>query len=84
MTGNRAVVYLEAGHVEVRDTPFPKLELQDGRGKNPANVGRKAPHGVIVEVITTNICGCRPTYGPWSDDSAFRACSWTRDSWKGS
>jgi glutathione-independent formaldehyde dehydrogenase len=57
MTGNRAVLYIEPGKVEVQDTAFPKLELQDGPGVNPANVGRKTPHGVILEVIATNICG---------------------------
>src|ERR1700679_4148393 len=57
MTGNRAVLYVDPGVVEVHDTPYPKLELQDGPGVNPANVGRKAPHGVILEVVATNICG---------------------------
>jgi glutathione-independent formaldehyde dehydrogenase len=57
MSGNRAVVYMGPGHVEVQDTPYPKLELQDGPGVNPANIGRKTPHGVILEVIATNICG---------------------------
>ena len=57
MSGNRAVLYMEPGKVEVQDTPFPKLELQDGPGVNPANVGRKTPHGVILEVMATNICG---------------------------
>jgi glutathione-independent formaldehyde dehydrogenase len=57
MAGNKAVVYVEPGTVEVADTPFPKLELQDGPGVNPANVGRKTPHGAILEVIATNICG---------------------------
>jgi glutathione-independent formaldehyde dehydrogenase len=57
MTGNKAVLYMGPGHVEVQDTPFPKLELQDGPGVNPANIGRKTPHGVILEVIATNICG---------------------------
>ena len=57
MSGNRAVVYVEPGTVAVEDTPFPKLELQDGPGVNPPNVGRKTPHGVILEVIATNICG---------------------------
>ena len=26
-------------------------------GVNPANVGRKCPHGVILKVVSTNICG---------------------------
>jgi glutathione-independent formaldehyde dehydrogenase len=57
MSGNKAVLYMGPGQVEVQDTPFPKLELQDGPGVNPANIGRKTPHGVILEVIATNICG---------------------------
>ncbi len=57
MAGNKAVAYISPGTVEVQDTPYPKLELQDGPGVNPANVGRRTPHGVILKVITTNICG---------------------------
>ncbi len=44
MSGNRAVIYVGPGKVEVQDTPYPKLELQDGPGVNPANVGRKTTH----------------------------------------
>jgi glutathione-independent formaldehyde dehydrogenase len=57
MPNNRAVIYVKPGTVEVQETPYPKLELQDGPGVNPANVGRKTPHGVILEVMATNICG---------------------------
>src|ERR1700759_469566 len=57
MTGNRAVAYIEPGKGEVQDIPYPKLELQDGPGVNPANVGRKCEHGVILKVVSTNICG---------------------------
>jgi glutathione-independent formaldehyde dehydrogenase len=57
MSGNRAVAYLGRGRVEVQTIPYPKLELQDGPGVNPANVGRKCPHGVILKVVSTNICG---------------------------
>lgn len=57
MAGNRAVVYVEPGKVEVRDIVFPDLILRDGPGVNPLNVGRKCEHGVILKVITTNICG---------------------------
>src|SRR6202000_3329966 len=57
MTGNRAVAYIEPGKVEVQDIPYPKLELQDGPGVTPANVGRKCEHGVILKVVSTNICG---------------------------
>ncbi len=57
MSGNRAVTYIEPGKVEVHDIAYPKLELQDGPGVNPANVGRKCNHGVILKVVATNICG---------------------------
>src|SRR6202046_4437628 len=57
MPGNRAVAYIAPGHVEVQTIDYPKLELQDGPGVNPANVGRKCPHGVILKVVSTNICG---------------------------
>lgn len=54
---NKAVVYLKPGEVEVRDIGYPDLVLRDGPGVNPLNVGRKCNHGVILKVITTNICG---------------------------
>ena len=57
MSGNRAVAYKEPGVVEIIDTEYPTFELKDGPGVNPANVGRKVPHGVILRTVTTNICG---------------------------
>ncbi|MGH8436276.1 MAG: formaldehyde dehydrogenase, glutathione-independent [Pseudomonas sp.] len=45
---NRGVVYVEQGKVEVRTIDYPKL-------LNPQ--GRTANHGVILKVLTTNICG---------------------------
>ncbi|TFD33045.1 formaldehyde dehydrogenase, glutathione-independent [Cryobacterium cryoconiti] len=57
MTGNRAVAYKSPGVVEVIDIDYPTFELKDGPGVNPANVGRKVPHGVILRTVTTNICG---------------------------
>ncbi|AHH19793.1 glutathione-independent formaldehyde dehydrogenase [Nocardia nova SH22a] len=57
MPSNRAVAYQGPGIVEVIDTDFPTFELKDGPGVNPANVGRKLPHGVIVRTVATNICG---------------------------
>lgn len=48
MGGNRGVVYLEPGKVEVRAIDYPKL-------LNPR--GRTANHGVILKVLSTNICG---------------------------
>ncbi len=57
MAGNRGVAYISPGKVEVQEIDYPKLELQDGPGVNPANVGRKLNHGVVLKVVTTNICG---------------------------
>jgi glutathione-independent formaldehyde dehydrogenase len=48
MADNRGVVYVGQGKVEVQSIPFPKLE--DPRG-------RKIEHGVILKVVSTNICG---------------------------
>ncbi len=45
------------GQVEVQEISYPKLELQDGPGVHPDNIGRKCNHGVILKVATTNICG---------------------------
>ena len=57
MSSNRAVTYVAPGQVEVRDIEYPSFELRDGPGVHPANVGRKVPHGVILKVLATNICG---------------------------
>jgi glutathione-independent formaldehyde dehydrogenase len=57
MSGNKAVAYKEPGKVEVIDTDYPTFELQDGPGVNPANIGRKVPHGAIIRTVATNICG---------------------------
>ena len=53
MSGNRAVAYKGPGVVEVIDIDYPTFELKDGPGVNPANVGRKVPHGVILKTVTT-------------------------------
>ena len=57
MTGNIAVAYKGPGKVEVIEIDYPSFELKDGPGVNPANIGRKVPHGVILKTVTTNICG---------------------------
>ncbi|MFC8501792.1 formaldehyde dehydrogenase, glutathione-independent [Pedococcus sp. NPDC057267] len=57
MAENRAVAYRGPGVVEVIDIDYPTFELKDGPGVNPANVGRKVPHGVILKTVATNICG---------------------------
>lgn len=48
MSGNRGVVYLGQGKVEVQNIPYPKM--QDPQGK-------QIDHGVILRVVSTNICG---------------------------
>ena len=57
MADNRGVAYMGTGKVEVQDIDYPKLELQDGPGVHPDNVGRKTPHGAILKIVSTNICG---------------------------
>ena len=57
MAGNRAIAYLEPGRVEVQAIDYPKLEVQDGPGVHPDNVGRQTPHGAILKIVATNICG---------------------------
>jgi glutathione-independent formaldehyde dehydrogenase len=57
MAGNKAVAYMGDAKVEVQTIDYPELELKDGPGVHPDNVGRKTPHGVILKVVSTNICG---------------------------
>lgn len=57
MPANRAVAYKGPGEVQVIDIDYPTFELKDGPGVNPANVGRKVPHGAILRTVATNICG---------------------------
>lgn len=57
MPGNKAVVYEGPGRVQVEEAAYPEFEVKDGPGVNPANVGRKVPHGAIVKTVATNICG---------------------------
>ncbi|WP_317214862.1 formaldehyde dehydrogenase, glutathione-independent [Gluconobacter sp. GP1] len=45
---NRGVVYLGPNHVEVQRIDDPRMETPDGR---------KIDHGVILKVVSTNICG---------------------------
>ncbi|MDD7938940.1 formaldehyde dehydrogenase, glutathione-independent [Actinomycetospora lutea] len=53
----KAVAYIEPMKVEIQDIEEPGLELKDGPGVNPANVGRQCPHGVVLKLVATNICG---------------------------
>jgi glutathione-independent formaldehyde dehydrogenase len=55
--GNKAVSYQGPGKVAVIDTDYPDFVLHDGPGVNPANVGRRVDHGVILKTVATNICG---------------------------
>jgi glutathione-independent formaldehyde dehydrogenase len=57
VAGNRAVIYNGPGKVTVETIDYPTLELKDGPGVNPANVGRQVQHGAILKVVATNICG---------------------------
>jgi glutathione-independent formaldehyde dehydrogenase len=57
MSGNRAVAYIKPGVVEVETIEYPSLELRDGPGVDPRNIGRQCPHGVILKVLASNICG---------------------------
>ena len=47
MASNHGVVYLGPGKVEVQSIDFPKLALGN----------RKCEHGVILKIVSTNICG---------------------------
>lgn len=47
MSSNRGVAYIEPGKVEIQSIDFPELALGD----------RKCEHGVILKVVSTNICG---------------------------
>src|ERR671919_936665 len=48
MASNRGVIYLGPGRVEVQSIDYPKMQ-------NPQ--GKPIEHGVILKVISTNICG---------------------------
>src|ERR671924_415382 len=49
MAGNRCVVYQGPGKVAVEDIGYPILALPEQN--------RKCEHGVILKVVSTNICG---------------------------
>jgi glutathione-independent formaldehyde dehydrogenase len=57
MADNRGVAYIEPGKVELQNIDYPGFEMKDGPGVNPANVGRQTPHGAILRIVATNICG---------------------------
>src|ERR1700758_802558 len=47
MASNRGIAYMGPGKVEVQNIDYPKLALGS----------RKCEHGVILKIVTTNICG---------------------------
>src|SRR5689334_1148796 len=47
MASNRGLAYMGPGKVEVQSIDFPKLTLGS----------RKCEHGVILKIVSTNICG---------------------------
>ena len=49
MAANQCVVYKEPGRVAVEDIGYPELALPEQK--------RKCEHGVILKIVSTNICG---------------------------
>ncbi|CAG5068606.1 Glutathione-independent formaldehyde dehydrogenase [Dyadobacter sp. CECT 9623] len=47
MCQNHGVAYIKPGEVEVQEIEYPKLAIGD----------RKCEHGVILKIVSTNICG---------------------------
>jgi glutathione-independent formaldehyde dehydrogenase len=55
MATNRGVAYIEPGKVEVQSIPYPKLKMP--KSETDPFGGKDAPHGVILKIVSTNICG---------------------------
>ncbi|YAL81799.1 formaldehyde dehydrogenase, glutathione-independent [Dermacoccaceae bacterium W4C1] len=53
---NRVVVYKGPGEVAVETMDYPKLEIP-GEVASHFGITKKAPHAVILKLVTTNICG---------------------------
>ena len=47
MSQNHGVAYIKTGEVEVQSIDYPRLAIGD----------RKCEHGVILKIVSTNICG---------------------------
>ena len=47
MASNRGVAYIKPGEVEIQNIDYPELALGN----------RKCEHGVILKIVSTNICG---------------------------
>jgi glutathione-independent formaldehyde dehydrogenase len=56
MADNRIVVYKGPGEVAVEETEYPKLEVPE-EVASAMGMTREAPHAVILEIVSTNICG---------------------------
>src|SRR3954454_23594204 len=54
---NRIVVYKGPGEVAVEDIEYPKLEVPEYVADNMGYSSKEAPHGVILRIVSTNICG---------------------------
>ncbi len=52
---NRGVAYIKPGEVAIQSIPYPKLRMP--KSETDPFGGKDAPHGVILKVVTTNICG---------------------------
>ncbi len=48
MATNRGVVYIGPGKVEVQGTDYPKFVAPNGK---------EIDHGVVLRIVSTNICG---------------------------
>jgi glutathione-independent formaldehyde dehydrogenase len=55
MGSNRGVAYMEPGKVDIQTIPYPKLRMP--KSESDPFGGKDAPHGVILKIVTTNICG---------------------------
>ena len=55
MASNRGVAYIKPGVVEIQSIPYPKLKMP--KSETDPFGGKDAPHGVILKIVTTNICG---------------------------
>jgi glutathione-independent formaldehyde dehydrogenase len=55
LASNRGVAYIKPGIVEIQSIPYPKLRMP--KSETDPFGGKEAPHGVILKIVTTNICG---------------------------
>jgi len=58
MSTNRGLMYMGPGDVQVKDIPYPVLSLDSTESPvESERQKRECQHGVILKVVTTNICG---------------------------